>query len=60
MNDEKEALTTNEIVELSKEYTFFSWAIQSQVNLIPIAKAKSTFSCPLVLSLSIRAETRIL
>jgi len=33
-------LTSNEIVDLSKEYTFFSWSVQGQVNPIPVEKAE--------------------
>ena len=34
------ALTAKDIVRLSKEYTFFSWAVQSQANPIPVTKAE--------------------
>jgi taurine--2-oxoglutarate transaminase len=36
-------LTTNEIVQMSKEYTFFSWSVQAQVNPIPVEKAEGIF-----------------
>jgi taurine--2-oxoglutarate transaminase len=36
-------LTTQEIVSLSREYTFFSWSIQGQVNPIPVDKAEGIF-----------------
>jgi len=36
-------LTTNEIVQMSKEYTFFSWSVQAQVNPIPVEKAEGVF-----------------
>ena len=36
-------LTSKEIVDLSKEYTFFSWSIQGQVNPIPVGKAKGIY-----------------
>src|SRR5450759_5463898 len=32
-------LSTNEIVDMNKEYTFFSWSVQGQVNPIPVEKA---------------------
>jgi len=38
-----EKLTTQEIVDLSKEYTFFSWSVQSQVNPIPVGKAEGVY-----------------
>jgi taurine--2-oxoglutarate transaminase len=31
-------LTAKEIVDLNKEYTFFSWSVQGQVNPIPVTK----------------------
>jgi len=36
-------LTAKEIANLSKEYTFFSWAVQSQVNPIPVTKAEGVY-----------------
>ncbi len=36
-------LTSKEIVDLSKEYTFFSWSIQNQVNPIPMARAEGIY-----------------
>ncbi len=36
-------LTTQEIVDLSREYTFFSWSVQGQVNPIPVGKAEGIF-----------------
>ena len=33
-------MTSREMVDLSREYTFFSWAVQSQVNPIPVEKAE--------------------
>jgi taurine--2-oxoglutarate transaminase len=36
-------LTTKQIVDLSKEYTFFSWSVQAQVNPIPVAKAEGVY-----------------
>ncbi|HSM71381.1 MAG TPA: aminotransferase class III-fold pyridoxal phosphate-dependent enzyme, partial [Anaerolineales bacterium] len=36
-------LTSKEIVDLNKEYTFFSWSVQSQVNPIPVTKAEGVY-----------------
>jgi len=36
-------LTTKEIVALNKEYTFFSWSVQGQVNPIPVEKAEGIY-----------------
>jgi taurine--2-oxoglutarate transaminase len=36
-------LTTKEIVDLSKEYTFFSWSVQGQVNPIPVERAEGIY-----------------
>jgi len=36
-------LTTKEIVALNKEYTFFSWSVQGQVNPIPVERAEGIF-----------------
>jgi taurine--2-oxoglutarate transaminase len=36
-------LTTQEVVDLSKEYTFFSWSVQGQVNPIPVGKAEGVY-----------------
>lgn len=36
-------LTSQEIVDLSKEYTFFSWSVQNQVNPIPVARAEGIY-----------------
>jgi len=43
MDQDNKALTADEIVQLSKEYTFFSWSIQSQVNPIPVEKADGVY-----------------
>ena len=32
-------LTSQEIVDMNKEFTFFSWSVQGQVNPIPVEKA---------------------
>jgi taurine--2-oxoglutarate transaminase len=36
-------LSTKEIVDLSREYTFFSWSVQAQVNPIPVKKAEGIY-----------------
>lgn len=36
-------LTSKEIVDLSKEYTFFSWSVQGQVNPIPVTKMEGVY-----------------
>ena len=36
-------LTSQEIVDLSKEYTFFSWSVQGQVSPIPVARAEGIY-----------------
>lgn len=36
-------LTAKEIVDLNKEYTFYSWSNQSQVNPIPMVKAEGVY-----------------
>ena len=36
-------LSTQEIVDLSKEYTFFSWSVQEQVNPIPVERAEGIY-----------------
>jgi taurine---2-oxoglutarate transaminase len=36
-------LTSKEIVALNREYTFFSWSVQGQVNPIPVEKAEGIF-----------------
>jgi hypothetical protein len=33
-------LTSQEIVDLNKEYTFYSWSNQGQVNPIPMVRAE--------------------
>lgn len=43
MSREENELTGEEIVQLSKEYTFFSWAVQSQVNPIPVKKMEGVY-----------------
>ncbi len=36
-------LTSKEMVDLSKEYTFFSWSVQAQTNPMPVAKAQGIY-----------------
>jgi taurine--2-oxoglutarate transaminase len=36
-------LTSQEIVDLNKEYTFFSWSNQRQVNPIPMVRAEGVY-----------------
>jgi taurine--2-oxoglutarate transaminase len=36
-------LTSQEIVDLSREYTFFSWSVQSAVNPIPMTRAEGVY-----------------
>lgn len=36
-------MTSQEMVDLSREYTFFSWTVQSQAKPIPVKKAKGVY-----------------
>src|SRR5260221_12476958 len=36
-------LTSQEIIELNKEYTFFSWSVQGQVNPIPVTRGEGVY-----------------
>jgi taurine--2-oxoglutarate transaminase len=36
-------LTSQEIVDMNKEYTFYSWSNQGQVNPIPMVKAEGSY-----------------
>ena len=36
-------LSADEIVDLSKEYTFFSWSVQGETHPIPVAKAEGVY-----------------
>jgi taurine--2-oxoglutarate transaminase len=36
-------LTSQEIVQMNREYTFFSWSIQGQTNPIPVEKAEGIY-----------------
>lgn len=40
MNLDKRTMLAEDIVQLSKEYTLFSWSVQSEVNPIPIDRAE--------------------
>jgi taurine--2-oxoglutarate transaminase len=40
---EKQALTAQEIVSMNREYTFFSWSVQSAANPIPMARAEGIY-----------------
>ena len=39
----KEGMNANEIKELSREYTFFSWSVQNEVDPIPVSHAKGIY-----------------
>jgi len=43
MSLDKNRLSADEITRKSKEYTFFSWAVQSEVNPIPIERAEGVY-----------------
>src|SRR3990170_2331472 len=36
-------LTSKEIIDLNKEYTFYSWSNQGQVNPIPVVRAEGVY-----------------
>ncbi|RPI83769.1 MAG: aminotransferase class III-fold pyridoxal phosphate-dependent enzyme [Chloroflexi bacterium] len=38
-----EKLSTKEIVSMNREYTFFSWSVQGQVNPIPVERAEGIY-----------------
>ncbi len=40
---EKTQLTSGQIVDLNKRFTFFSWSVQSQVNPIPVTRAEGVY-----------------
>lgn len=40
---EKQALTAQEIVSMNREYTFFSWSVQSAANPIPVVRAEGIY-----------------
>jgi taurine--2-oxoglutarate transaminase len=43
MDEIKTKLTAQEIVEMNREYTFFSWSVQSTVNPIPAVRAEGVY-----------------
>ena len=43
MSHNKARLSADDITRKSKEYTFFSWAVQSEVNPIPIERAEGVY-----------------
>jgi taurine---2-oxoglutarate transaminase len=43
MLNEKQKLTAQEIVDLNKEYTFFSWSVQGTANPIPMVRAEGVY-----------------
>jgi len=40
---EKQDLTAQEIIKLNREYTFFSWSVQSATNPIPMSRAEGIY-----------------
>ncbi len=36
-------LSTKEILDLNREYTFFSWSVQGQINPIPVERAEGIY-----------------
>lgn len=40
---DKQEMTAQEIVQLSREYTFFSWSVQSAVSPIPMVRAEGVY-----------------
>ena len=43
MEEYKQDLTAKEIVKLNRDYTFFSWSIQSATNPIPMSSAEGVY-----------------
>lgn len=43
MLKESQTLTSQEIVQLNRQYTFFSWSVQSAVNPIPVVRAEGVY-----------------
>ncbi len=43
MKEDNEKLTAQQIVELNKDYTFFSWSVQSAINPIPMDRAEGVY-----------------
>ncbi len=40
---EKQEMTSNEIMEMNKKYTFYSWSVQGQIQPIPVVKADGVY-----------------
>jgi taurine--2-oxoglutarate transaminase len=43
MLKEKQTLSSEEIVQLNRQYTFFSWSVQSAVNPIPVVRSQGIY-----------------
>ena len=43
MKNKQNTMNAEQIIRDSKEYTFFSWAVQSQVNPIPMVRAEGVY-----------------
>jgi taurine---2-oxoglutarate transaminase len=43
MLEQKQKLSSKEIVEMNREFTFFSWSVQGQVNPIPMTRAEGVY-----------------
>jgi taurine--2-oxoglutarate transaminase len=43
MEDTLSKYSSQEIVQMNREYTFFSWSVQGQVNPIPVEKAEGIY-----------------
>ncbi len=43
MDEVKTKMSAQEIVEMNREYTFFSWSVQSQVSPIPAVRAEGVY-----------------
>jgi taurine---2-oxoglutarate transaminase len=43
MNNSKTKLSTQEIVKFNKDYTLFSWSVQSSTNPIPMERAEGVY-----------------
>ncbi len=40
---EKQKMTSKQIADMNKEYTFYSWSVQGQVDPIPVVKAEGVY-----------------
>ena len=40
---QKARLSSREIVDLNKEYTFFSWSVQGATRPIPVTRAEGVY-----------------